>query len=112
MGDALENSHRQPPTTLDNPSISVGDKIRVGEHFWIPDEHIIGWDSDAQHGNGYDESGGSADESCTVTVRGILNDWAVVWLDRDSTPYGAMASIGTVFQCSSLSTNYYHHHGV
>jgi hypothetical protein len=82
----------------DAPSISVGDKIRVGEHFWISYEHIIGWDTDAHHGNGSSESGGSADGSCTVTVRAIRNNWAIVRLDRDSVPYGAKASIGTVFQ--------------
>lgn len=83
-------------------SVSVGDTIPVGEHFWIKDKDFIGYDHDAEHGHGialWDiHSPGSVDIGCSLTVRAIKNGYAIVRLNRPSVPYGAPAPIGTVFQ--------------
>lgn len=78
-------------------SIKVGDVIPVRKFFWIKD--LIGYDSDAKHGHGIKDKGsaGSVEEGCTLTVRAIDGDMAIVRLDRPEVPYGAPAAIGAVF---------------
>ena len=80
----------------------VGQKIEVGEFFWIGQDCHIGFDTDARHGHGFeDHTGGSVDIGCTLTIRGFENvdghDMAVVRLDRTTTPFGALAPIGQLF---------------
>ena len=72
-----------------------GDLILVGEFFWIDDKDLIGFDSNASHGDG--GASGSVDEKCTLCVRGYEGGRLVVSLIRPEMPYGAQASIGTVF---------------
>lgn len=67
----------------------------MGKFFWISEEDLIGFDSDAEHGHGIDS--GSVDEDCTLEVRGYEGNKLVVSLRRPVVPYGAPAAIGTVF---------------
>jgi hypothetical protein len=92
--------------------LRVGDEVAVGEFFWIRSPQFIGFDHDAKHGHGISHkhdseyghglshkegSPGSADTDCTVVIRAINDDEAIVSLQRDEIPYGAKAPIGTVF---------------
>ena len=80
----------------------VGQRVKVGEFFWIGEDNHIGFDTDAFHGHGHrDHTGGSVEIGCTVTIRGFEEvkgrNMAVVRLDRPATPYGAPAPIGQLF---------------
>ena len=80
----------------------VGQKVKVGEFFWIGQGNHIGFETDAFHGHGHeDHTSGSVEIGCTVTIRGFEEvkgrNMAVVRLDRPATPYGAPAPIGQLF---------------
>lgn len=79
--------------------IKIGDVIKVGKFFWIDEDDFIGYDSNAKHGHGLDKDRciGSANNHCSVEVRGFLEGKVVFSLMRPETPYGAEAPIGTVF---------------
>lgn len=76
--------------------LSVGQIVDVGEFFWIPEENIIGLDDNWQHGHRR-KDGGSVDTNCSVEIRSIEDDTAIVRLNRPEVPYGAPAAIGIVF---------------
>ncbi len=94
-GGSLSRSSTELTTST---SIFVGAEIPVGEFFWIDDFDLIGFDRDAEHGNGGKHDSGSVCLGCTITVRGIENDYAIVRLNRSEMPYGAEAPGGVVFQ--------------
>ena len=96
-------SNNLPARILDpNGGFKVGDVVRVGAFFWIRKENHISFDSDVYHYHGVEDStGGSVDIDCELTIRGF-ETWrdermAVVRLDRQGSPSGAMAPNGQVF---------------
>jgi hypothetical protein len=90
------------PSTKADMSICVGQTHKVGSAFLIKETEFIGFDKDAEHEHGISckkgVDSGSVGEDCTVTIRAIEGDWAVVRLDRAEMPFGVRAPNGTVFQ--------------
>ena len=87
---------------MGKPMFEVGQKVKVGEFFWIGEGNHIGFEADAFHGHGHkDYTPGSVDIGCTVTIRGFEEvkglDMAVVRLDRTTTPFGHSAPTGQLF---------------
>ena len=94
MSNELTVYKEKTPTDY---KLSVGDEIKVGEFFWIPESSYIGLDLDARHGNKR-SIGGSVDEDCTLKIRGFIDEHTVVVrLERPRLPKGSRAPIGTVF---------------
>lgn len=81
---------------MNTVNFKVGDRVKVGEVFWIDVESFIGVDGNFDHGQN-SKHGGLVDAGCTLVVRGIVDEGFVVSLRRNSTPYGSLAAIGSVF---------------
>ena len=90
------------PYSAPNGGFEVGDVVKVGGFFWIPEDAHIIFDSDAYHLHGVrDYTGGLVDTDCILTIRGFETvrgqRMAVVRLDWRRPPAGAEAPNGQVF---------------
>jgi len=101
-GNSSKCSSSTELSTHISRSLKPGIEIPVGEFFWINEFDFIGYDSDSKHGHDIhrynDNCPGSVEIDCTLSIRAIKNNYAIVRLNRPKIPFGALAPIGTVFQ--------------
>lgn len=85
----------------DVPAVRTGQRIPVGEFFWIQPDDFIDFQNPA-HGNDSSHphrgTQGSVDVGCTLHVLAVIGSYAIVRLERPEMPFGALAPIGTVFR--------------